>query len=126
MAPHPTQDDLAGDAPDLLKVASGESLDGPLFALASHAGPPFFRYLLALSTTLGRHSSALTSCQSPVVGSCSFIHLGSSDQRITKPMRAAFSKRRRRRPLRSLDDAGASSAPLTLFAISRYPLMMGS
>ncbi len=30
---------------------------------------PFFRYLSAVSTTEGRHSSALTSCHSPVVGS---------------------------------------------------------
>src|SRR5215203_1129360 len=119
------QDDITGDTSEPSQGRRG--VDGePLFALTPHAGPPFFGYLFALSTTVGRQSWALTSCHSPVVGSCSFIHIGSSDHWITKPMRAAFSKRRRRRSSRSLDDAGASSVPLTLFAISRYPLMMGS
>ena len=55
----------------------------------THVTLPLFLYLLAVSTTPGRHSEALTSCHSPLSGSCSFIQSGYSDQRTSRPRRPA-------------------------------------
>src|SRR5215217_987506 len=55
------------------------------------------RLRFAVSTTLGRHSEALTSCHSPVSGSCILIQPGYSDQRMTRPrLPAALSLMRSR------------------------------
>jgi len=63
----------------------------------THAAPPLFLYLLAVSTTPGRHSEALTSCYSPLSGSCSLIHSGYCDQRTSRRRRSAPSSLRRSR-----------------------------
>src|SRR5215204_3663900 len=48
-------------------------------------------YILAASTTLGKHSEARTSCHSPVVGSCKDIQPGCLLHWITSPRLLASS-----------------------------------